>query len=735
MGAGRVAGRREQAAAVAAPAVASGHGQGQMPQRAPIRSSGRVRGPSRSAKSQPPRSTVAGSGRAVACGAAPPSRCSDRSCAALHGVRHTLPPCGAAVAVRRRARAYNEAAQHRRHASPRCRDCLERDGRPWELIVVDNAVTDGTAAPVRPPRRASASGCCATTVNRGKGFSVRRGMLAARGELRLHCDADCAPSLASLPRCSTLIERAPTSCGLAARRRRRRRPRASRCGGGSSGARSSQLCRLVLREPTRDLFCGFKLWRAEARRATSSRASRLDGWVFDAEALAMARALGYRIARDRHRVERPRRLAALDAARPRARRARAARGARHVARRGRARAPAAAERSPTGRRRAARATPRARSPVLALGAAVALRRSPSRRSPGCCCASGRRAGSSPAATASWCSTSCSTSTGCGRRASTALIGNLYDLAPGPRTFLHPACWSRARCTRSGSAWSPRTWSGSRSRASRCSPARWRWCRRFLARRGDRRLALVARAVLRLAVAALVGWSGLGGNAPKFEFDFLAGELMAGQLAVGLPVHGDRGGAACRSALLAYERGARPACGGAAAPGLLVARGCSRGRARRSRSCCSAPRRCCGGAAAGAPVAPRGGSRRRSRDRRAARLLPRAVADRRRLGARRTGQRLRARWPLVGHGRRAGAARRCRRCSPTARGRATSAQLALRAVAARRAGRLLPAGRDVPRPRVPGHDAAARRCSRVLGVRARLGVRPLPLAGALPLASC
>jgi hypothetical protein len=54
------------------------------------------------------------------------------------------------------------------------------------------------------------------------------------------------------------------------------------------------LCRLVLREPTSDLFCGFKLWRAEAAEA-AYRHTILDGWTFDAEVLAMARALGYRI--------------------------------------------------------------------------------------------------------------------------------------------------------------------------------------------------------------------------------------------------------------------------------------------------------------------------------------------------------------------------------------------------------------------------------------------------------
>ena len=54
------------------------------------------------------------------------------------------------------------------------------------------------------------------------------------------------------------------------------------------------LCRAVLREPTEDLFCGFKLWRGDAAADVFTHVS-LDGWVFDAESLAVARALGYRI--------------------------------------------------------------------------------------------------------------------------------------------------------------------------------------------------------------------------------------------------------------------------------------------------------------------------------------------------------------------------------------------------------------------------------------------------------
>jgi dolichyl-phosphate beta-glucosyltransferase len=54
------------------------------------------------------------------------------------------------------------------------------------------------------------------------------------------------------------------------------------------------LCRLTLREPTRDLFCGFKLWCGAAAEAAYTR-TQLEGWTFDAEVLAMARALGLRL--------------------------------------------------------------------------------------------------------------------------------------------------------------------------------------------------------------------------------------------------------------------------------------------------------------------------------------------------------------------------------------------------------------------------------------------------------
>jgi dolichyl-phosphate beta-glucosyltransferase len=188
--------------------------------------------------------------------------------------------------------AYNEERGIARTVETLCDWLAARPGE-HELLVVDNASEDGTVAALEPLLDGERVRLLRNVRNRGKGHSMRRGMLETRGELRLHCDADCAVCLPSLPRMLELIEEADVVVGsrlaegaLVGRHQPLRRRIAGRS--------FQQLCRLVLREPTTDLFCGFKLWRADAAVAAYSR-TRLEGWTFDAEVLAMARALGYRL--------------------------------------------------------------------------------------------------------------------------------------------------------------------------------------------------------------------------------------------------------------------------------------------------------------------------------------------------------------------------------------------------------------------------------------------------------
>ena len=147
-----------------------------------------------------------------------------------------------------------------------------------------------------------------------------------------------------------------------------------------------------------------------------------------------------------------------------------------------------------------------------------------------------------------------------------LIENLYDLAPGPRTFLHPGLLvsSALNALGVGAAvaymlWKPvavlALWAGAVA-----------WCGRFLPA-GGRRVAAVALALFFASpLSALVGWSGWGGFDARFDFDFLSGELTTNNyvwgyyftgIAVGLMPLG----------MLAHERGRT---GLAAAAGLIVA---------------------------------------------------------------------------------------------------------------------------------------------------------------------
>jgi dolichyl-phosphate beta-glucosyltransferase len=118
-------------------------------------------------------------------------------------------------------------------------------------------------------------------------------MLDAQGDLRLMCDADCVTSLGSLPRLEEAAQEVDVAVGSrlsAGARVERQQPFRRRVVGFGFLA----LSRVVMGSLPRDVYCGFKLWRAEVAQAVFEQV-HLDGWAFDAEALAMARKFGYQV--------------------------------------------------------------------------------------------------------------------------------------------------------------------------------------------------------------------------------------------------------------------------------------------------------------------------------------------------------------------------------------------------------------------------------------------------------
>ncbi len=172
------------------------------------------------------------------------------------------------------------------------RTLLTERGGDWEIIVVDNASTDRTCERVEPFLDDGRIRLLRNDVNRGKGFSIRRGMLDARGDRRLMCDADCVTSLNSLPVLEGALEEVDVAVGsrLSAGACPRQQPWRRRIVGFGFLA----LTRIVMGPLPRDVYCGFKLWRGDVAQTVFERV-HLDGWAFDAEALALARRLGYSV--------------------------------------------------------------------------------------------------------------------------------------------------------------------------------------------------------------------------------------------------------------------------------------------------------------------------------------------------------------------------------------------------------------------------------------------------------
>ncbi len=161
-----------------------------------------------------------------------------------------------------------------------------------EILVVDDGSRDRTAevAAAFPHVRVLRN-----PGNRGKGYSVRHGMLEARGEWTLFTDADLSTPMEELEKLwAAAREGAAVVIGSRALDRTLigvHQPYLRE----TSGRVFNLFMRLVTGLPFSDTQCGFKLFRSSAARKIFARQS-LDGFGFDVEVLFIARRLGYSVA-------------------------------------------------------------------------------------------------------------------------------------------------------------------------------------------------------------------------------------------------------------------------------------------------------------------------------------------------------------------------------------------------------------------------------------------------------
>lgn len=167
-------------------------------------------------------------------------------------------------------------------------------GRSFEIIVVDDGSGDNTSEIAKNILAGIPGKVLRNEPNRGKGYSIRRGMLEAKGEWRLFSDADLSTPITEFEKFRKVMEdgydviiasRALPDSDLAVRQPRFRE---------FTGRVFNTVVQTFLIPGICDTQCGFKLFRGSVADKIFPQQT-LDGFSFDVELLMLAKRNGFQI--------------------------------------------------------------------------------------------------------------------------------------------------------------------------------------------------------------------------------------------------------------------------------------------------------------------------------------------------------------------------------------------------------------------------------------------------------
>jgi dolichyl-phosphate beta-glucosyltransferase len=190
--------------------------------------------------------------------------------------------------------AYNEGARLDATLNKVLRYVVEQK---WdaEVIVVNDGSRDSTVEIVEAHmKKNSTLRLLENSGNRGKGYSVRNGMMHARGEALLFSDADLSSPIEEAPKLLAAIEEgadiAIGSRWMQSQLQTQRQPLYRQF----FGRIFNLLLRLILGLKFKDTQCGFKVFTRRAALAIFPQ-QKIERWGFDPELLYLAKKYEFKV--------------------------------------------------------------------------------------------------------------------------------------------------------------------------------------------------------------------------------------------------------------------------------------------------------------------------------------------------------------------------------------------------------------------------------------------------------
>lgn len=190
--------------------------------------------------------------------------------------------------------AYNEEKRIAKTIKDIC-NYLNAQDYSWELIVVDDGSKDKTIDVSKAARGDNPLRVLENEVNRGKGYTVIRGCLAAKGKYVLFTDADQSTPIQEVEKLLKALEEegydlAIGSRGLDRSTIKKHQPWMRE----TMGRVFNLIVQALVVRGFKDTQCGFKCFRREAAQEVLPR-QVIRGFSFDVEAIFIAVKLDYKV--------------------------------------------------------------------------------------------------------------------------------------------------------------------------------------------------------------------------------------------------------------------------------------------------------------------------------------------------------------------------------------------------------------------------------------------------------